>query len=66
MAANKPWQNSSGCNDPTAYNGEKQIAEEEQIVADLVWVIKKIARWAGFEIMTRVEFRNRKSGRMYR
>ena len=62
----KPWQNSSGCNDPTAYNGEKKITEEEQIVADLVWIIKKIARWAGFEVINRIEFRHRMSGRKYR
>lgn len=62
----KPWENKSGLPDPTAYNGSKAISEEEQIVTDLVWVIKKIARWAGFEIINRVEFRNRKSGRMYR
>lgn len=50
----KPWQNQSGCADPTAYNGEKQITEEEQKVADLVWIIRKIARWAGFEIINRM------------
>lgn len=64
--AQKPWQNNSGCNDPTAYTGEKVITEEEQKVADLVWIFKKIARWAGFEIINRVEFRNRMSGRRYR
>lgn len=62
----KPWENKSGLPDPTAFNGEKAISEEEQRVADLVWVIKKIARWAGFEILNRVEFRDRRSGRMYR
>ena len=62
----KPWQNKSGCNDPTAFNGEKKITEEEQIVADLVWIFKKIARWAGFELINRVEFRHRVSGRQYR
>lgn len=66
MTKHKPWQNSSGCADPTAYEGEKQISEEEQRVADLVWVIKKITRWAGMEVINRIEFRDRKSGRMYR
>lgn len=64
--SNKPWQNKSGCPDPTAYEGEKVISEEEQKVADLVWIIKKIARWAGFEIINRIEFRDRRSGRTYR
>ena len=40
--ANKPWQNKSGCPDPTAYEGEKAITEEEQRVAELVWIFKKI------------------------
>lgn len=66
MTKHKPWQNSSGCADPTAYEGEKQISEEEQKVADLVWIIKKITRWASMEIINRIEFRDRKSGRMYR
>lgn len=62
----KPWENKSGLPDPTAYNGEKAITEEEQKVSDLVWIFKKIARWAGFDLINRVEFRDRRSGRMYR
>lgn len=62
----KPWQNKSGLPDPTAYAAEKPISEEEQKVADMVWIIKKIARWAGFEIINRIEFRDRRSGRTYR
>lgn len=62
----KPWQNKSGYPDPTAFRGEKAITEEEQKVADLVWIFKKIARWAGMEIINRVEFRDRQSGRTYR
>lgn len=62
----KPWENNSGYKDPTAYNGEKAITEEEQKVSDMVWIFKKIARWAGFDIINRMEFRDRRSGRMYR
>lgn len=62
----KPWENNSGLPNPTAYIGEKSITEEEQKVADMVWIIKKIARWAGFEIINRIEFRDRRSGRTYR
>lgn len=61
-----PRLNKSGYYDPTAYNGEKQITEEELKVADLVWIFKKIARWTGFEIINRVEFRHRVSGRKCR
>lgn len=62
----KPWENQSGYKDPTAFQAEKIISEEEQTVTELVWIIKRIARWAGFEIINRVEFRHRKSGRKYR
>lgn len=62
----KPWENNSGCKDPTAYTAIKAITEEEQRVADLVWIFKTMARWAGFEITNRIEFRERKSGRTYR
>ena len=61
-----PRLNKSGYPDPTAYDGEKQITEDEQKVADLVWIFKKITRWAGMEIINRGEFRDRRSGRMYR
>ena len=62
----KPWENKSGCPDPTAYTVEKAVSEEEQRVTELVWIIKKIVRWAGFEIINRIEFRERKSKRTYR
>lgn len=62
----KPWENKSGCKDPTAYSVEKSILEDEQRKDELIWVIKKIIRWAGFELMNRIELRDRKSGRFFR
>lgn len=62
----KPWENSSGCKDPTAYGATKTISEEEQRVAELVKVLKTIIRWAGFEPINRIELRDRRSGRTYR
>lgn len=64
--AGKPWQNASGCNDPTAYAATKPITEEEKQVADLVKLIKTMANLSGYEIINRIEFRNRNSGRTYR
>ena len=64
--APKPWQNSSGYNDPTAYAGEKEIAKEEQRVSELMNCIKFITKLAGFEILNRIEFRDIKSRRTYR
>ena len=62
----KPWENSSGCKDPTAYAASKPITEEEQRVSELVKVLKTIIRWAGFELISRIELRERRSGRTYR
>lgn len=62
----KPWENKSGCKDPTAYAVEKAISEDEQRNDELIWVIKKIIKWAGFELLNRIELRDRKSGRVFR
>lgn len=62
----KPWENNSGCNDPTAYAAIKLIADEEQRVGELVKALRIIARLAGFEIVNRVELRECRSGRTYR
>ena len=66
MIMTKPWENNSGCKDPTAYAATKPITEEEQRVSDLVKAIKTLVRWAGFDILNRIEFRERRSGRTYR
>lgn len=62
----KPWENNSGCKDPTAYTATKSISEEEQRVSELIVIFRAIAKLAGFEITNRIEFRNRRTGRMYR
>lgn len=62
----KPWENNSGCKDPTAYTATKSISEEEQRVSELMVIFRAIAKLAGFEITNRIEFRNRRTGRMYR
>lgn len=62
----KPWENKSGYSDPTAYAATKPISEEEQRVTELVKILKLISKWAGFDIINRIEFRDRKTGRTYR
>ena len=62
----KPWENSSGCADPTAYAAVKTASKDEQRVTDLVGCIRYIARMAGFEIINRIEFRDIKSHRAFR
>lgn len=62
----KPWENNSGCKDPTAYAATRPISDEEQRVYDLVKVLKYIIRLSGFDLLNRIELRERRSGRMYR
>lgn len=62
----KPWENNSGCKDPTAWEAMKPISEEEQRVAELVKILKTIIRWAGFNLVNRIELQDRRSGRTYR
>ena len=62
----KPWENNSGCKDPTAYAATRPISEEEQRVSELMKVLKYIIRLAGFEMNNRIELRDRRSGRTYR
>lgn len=52
--------------DPVAKKVERTLTAEEQEVSALVMVMKMIAKWAGFEIISRIEFRCKKSGRCYR
>lgn len=61
----KPWQNKSGCNDPTAFEALKPT-EDEIRVSKLVKVLRAVADLGGFEIINRIEFRDRKTGRTYR
>lgn len=62
----KPWENKSGCKDPTAYAVEKAMTDEEMRLAELVLVLKRIIKWSGFELMNRIELRDRKSGRVFK
>lgn len=62
----KPWENSSGCADPTAYAAVNAASKDEQRVTELVGCIRYIARMAGFEIINRIEFRDIKSHRTFR
>ncbi|MBO4938488.1 MAG: hypothetical protein J6C98_05750 [Oscillospiraceae bacterium] len=66
MQMAKPWENNSGLPDPTAYKATRPITEEEQRASELVKVLKYIIRQAGFDLINRVELRDRRSGRTYR
>lgn len=52
--------------EPTAKKVERELTAEELEVSYLVKIIRQIAAWAGYDVVNRIEFRNRKSGRCYR
>ena len=61
----KPWENKSGCKDPTAYAATRPTAEEIEVTR-LVKAIRSVADLFGYEIVNRIEFVSRRSGRTYR
>lgn len=67
---NNPHNNSSGYADPTAYEGLKPIiAEENELdkrVNSVIKGIKCILSASGFELISRIEIRDKKSGREFR
>lgn len=67
---NKPYYNSEGYPDPTAYYAMKSIMQEEKElekkVHNLVNVLKFIVDWAGFEFMGRIQIRHKKSGKEFK
>ena len=69
VVGTNPFLNDEGYADPTVYHGIKAVTKEEKIldskVSDLIHVFKVICSLAGFEIIGRVKFRHKKSGRMF-
>lgn len=68
--ANYPKRNSEGYYDPTAYEGVKSIVREENAldgrVSDLVRVLKFIIRSCDFELVSRIEIKDVKTGRVFK
>lgn len=66
-----PFLNSSGCPDPTAYKALKNVgaveyAPLEAKVTFLVKVLKFIINEAGFDLVNRIELKDKKTGRYFR
>lgn len=62
-------RNAEGYVDPTAYVALKSIANDEKTekkAAYLVSVLKFIIRESGFELINRIELKDKKSGRTFR
>lgn len=61
----KPWENAEGYTDPTAYTALRHIQQEENAELDAK-VLKYIVSLSGFELINRIELRDKKSGRCFR
>jgi len=63
-------RNASGAKDPTAYYALEPIikaeTEVDRQVHKLIAIIKNIVDLAGFELIARVEFRHKESGREFK
>ena len=70
MAENRnPFLNQSGCPDPTAYHALKPIKEDAALegkVNFLIKVLKFIIAESGFELLARIELKDKKTGRCFR
>jgi hypothetical protein len=65
-----PYYNQSGYPDPTAYNALKPIIKDDTAIKCeknfLIKVLKYIISNAGFELISRIELRDKASGREFR
>lgn len=70
MANTDPRRNSEGYYDPTAYYGMKPIVDEENAlqreVNTLIKVLKYIISKSGFELVSRIEIRDKKTGKTFK
>lgn len=71
MGGNKnPYYNSEGYADPTAYGALKPIMQADAALEGkvnfLIKVLKFIANEAGFDVLNRIELRDRKTGKEFK
>lgn len=63
-------KNTEGYSDPTPFeamrNIDKEEAERQKRLSSLIYILKANIHAAGFELITRIELRDKKSGREYR
>ena len=63
-------KNKEGYADPTAHSAIRSVLKEEseqqRRVSELVGVVKYIIDKAGFDLLTRIEIRDRRTGKEYR
>lgn len=71
MSGNKnPYYNSEGYADPTAYGALKPIMQADAALEGkvnfLIKILKFIANEAGFDVVNRIELRDRNTGRLFK
>lgn len=66
----KPWENGEVYPDPTAYNALRPIMQEDAALEGkvnfLIKVLKFIIAESGFELLARIEIKDKKTGRCFR
>lgn len=60
----KPWENKSGCPDPTAFRAMNP-KDEAQRVSVFIEAVRALAYLCGLEILNWVQIRVKKSGNIY-
>ena len=66
MAEDRQKYNSSGYKDLTAYSAIKAVSKREQQVHQYIKIIKALADKVDFEIVGRVEIKDKTTGRVWR
>jgi hypothetical protein len=64
------YLNHEGYPDPTAHYGIKEVvkeeSEQERRIRHLMHIIREAAHLAGFEVVGRITFKDKKTGREFR
>lgn len=61
-----PYFNHEGYADPTPYHAIKSISSDDDKLNKLIGIIKDVTAMSDFEIVGRIEFRHKKTGKIYR
>ena len=61
-----PWNNASGCPDPTAFEAINEVSEEDQRFQLLLKTVKNMIRLSDFDLENRIELRDKRTGKLYR
>lgn len=65
-----PKRNASGCPDPTAHDALLPIAQEDAALeartTRLIKAVKSFIDLAGYDLIARIEIRDRRSGKIFR